>query len=831
MSKKRIFEIAKEVGLSNKELLAKLKTMGIEVKSHMSSLDDFQIDKLKKELNLGGHSGIVEKRVTKTVIRRRVRTEPVKEDKSEPQPEPEEDEKDKLEEPAEEEEKSKKTRRKSKEPAPRLKIVKKEPVIPKASAKDKAQKTVKEEQETAKTAKEKSRYSKLKVVEKPEPPKKEDKKGVVKEDKIKRLKERFKPGEEALKSKGFPKTKRRRKREIIDIKSIDRPSRGYRKRKAPKKGGKKTEITTPKASKRVIKIGETVQVGELAKKMSVKAAELIAKLLGQGMMVTITQSIDADTAAIVAQDFDFTVERSSQGEDDIIKRISQESSGKLVERPPVVTVMGHVDHGKTSLLDHIRKTNVIDTEAGGITQSIGAYSVDVGKSRIVFVDTPGHEAFTAMRARGAQVTDIVVLIVAADDGVMPQTVEAINHARDAKVPIIVAINKIDKPGVNPERVRQGLTEHGLVPEDWGGEDIFVNISAKKGDGVPELLDMIALQAEMLDLKADAEKLMKGVVIESRLDKGKGPIATLIVKEGTLRTGQPVVVGDKFGRVRAMQDEKGKSIEEAGPSAPVEIQGLNGVPEAGEICYVLDDEKLAKQVSSMRQKKSREVVAEARPKVSLEDLYAQIQQHDLKEVKLIIKADTAGSAEALKGSLTKLSGDKVVVKCIHEGVGGISEGDIMLASASNAIIIGFNVRTESGALGIADKEDVSVKFYSVIYDAIDDVKKAIEGMLEPKIVEKTVGRAEVRQVFNISKLGAIAGSSVIDGKIIRTAKARLLRENSVVYTGDISSLKRFKDDVKEVLAGQECGIGIENYNDIKVGDLIECYEVQEIKQTL
>ena len=853
MPKKRVFELAKELGLSNKDLVAKILSMGFAIKNHMSSLDDFQIDKIKKELKVGGPTEIVEKRVTRTVIRRRVQKETA-------EPEPDEEE---LAKSAEDEEEAaeaappedeikpvaKHHREANAEPKgiltrPKLKEQKVALEEEKETVQEKAKKLVKEKilteftVEKEKIIPEKSKYSKLKVI-----PQKivvdEEKslgKDVSKEDKIQRLRERFKPEAvhqadlELYPVKGFEKIKRKKKREVIDVKDSGKGNKYYRKKKLVKRG-LKTEITTPRAIKRVIRIGDTVRVGELAKRMSVKCSELIVKLLNMGTIVTITQTIDLETAGIVAGEFGFTVERASGGEAEIMKRISGDSSGRLVRRSPVVTVMGHVDHGKTSLLDMIRKTKVTETEAGGITQKIGAYSVEIKGSKIVFIDTPGHEAFTSMRARGAKVTDLVILVVAADDGVMPQTIEAINHAKEAKVPILVAINKIDKPGVNPERIKQGLTEYGLVPEEWGGDNIIVNVSAKTGEGIPELLDMILLQAEVLDLKVDSEKLMKGVVIESRLDKGKGPIATVIVQEGTLKVGQPVIVGTEFGRVRAMQDEKGDPLEEAGPSTPIEIQGLSGVPEAGEACYVLDDERLAKQVSELRQKKLKEPSLLAKAKVSLEDLYAQIQQGALKELKLVIKADTDGSAEALKNSLSKLGTESVLVRCVHAGVGWVTEGDVMLASASNALIIAFNVRMETATGEIAERENVSVKFYDIIYNAIDDVKKAIEGLLEPKMVEKVLGRAQVKEVFNISKLGSIAGSIVIDGKIQRNAKARLLRDSVVVFEGKITSLKRFKDDARDVASGMECGIGIENFNDIKIGDFIECFEIEQVKSFL
>jgi translation initiation factor IF-2 len=856
MGKKRLFELAKEIGMSNKDLLAKALAMGFDLKSHMSTLDEFQIDKIKRDLNLGGSKEIVEKRVTQTVIRRRVQKETAVEAKPVLVEEPvdESDEEKVAEEVDNEKVKPEVSKEKvhvarSKEPKSILKIIKKaEEPKPKAKEEPKekpkkgaVEKVIGEFSVKAQVKPdEKPKYQKLKVI-----PLKEiipdtealaEKKEQFKAEKIKKLRERFKPAADLTDIdlypiKGFEKIKKRKKREVIDIKDL-KGGKYFKKRRMLPKKGRKTELTTPKAIKRVIKIGGSILVGELAKRMSVKASELIAKLMSLGTTVTINQSIDFDTAQVITSDFGFTVEQAAGQESEIMKKLEAKGSGEFETRPPVVTVMGHVDHGKTSLLDKIRNTNVTEGEAGGITQRIGAYSVNVKNSKIVFIDTPGHEAFTSMRARGAKVTDIVVLVVAADDGVMPQTIEAINHAKEAKVPILVAINKVDKSGVNPERVKQSLTEYGLVPEEWGGENIFINVSAKTGQGVPELLDLLLLQAEVLDLKSDPKKMMKGVVIESRLDKGKGPIATVIVQEGYLKVGQPIIVGREFGRVRAMLDEFGKPLDLAGPSTPVEIQGLSGIADAGETCNVIDDEKLAKQISELRQRKGKEGTGAAKTKVSLEELYSQIQRGNLKELKVVTKADTVGSVEAINQSLTKLGNETVGVKCIHEGVGGVTEGDVMLASASNAIIVAFNVRMESGAQALADREKVSVKFYNIIYNAIDDVKKAIEGLLEPKSVEKTIGKAQVKEVFNISKLGAIAGSLVVDGKIQRNAKVRLLRDSSVVLEGaKISSLKRFKDDVRDVPSGMECGIGIENFNDLKIGDIIECYEIEQVKSVL
>ena len=599
-----------------------------------------------------------------------------------------------------------------------------------------------------------------------------------------------------------------------------------------KKGvGKKTEITTPKASKRIIKISESISIGELAKRMGVKVAELIGKALGMGMMVTINQSVDEETAAILASEFNYDVENVAVDNEEEL--IAQEpiNEANLKVRPPVVTVMGHVDHGKTSLLDYIRNAKIVDGEFGGITQHIGAYDVHHEKGDIVFLDTPGHEAFTAMRARGAKVTDIVILVVAADDGIMPQTKESISHAKEAKVPIIVAINKIDKPDANAEKVKQSLTEFELVPEEWGGDTIFVEVSAMTGQGIDDLLDMIILQSEVLELKADPKRRAQGTIIEARLDRGRGAVATVLVQQGTLKIGDAIVCGAEYGRVRSLVDDRGQQVKNAGPSVPVELVGLSGVAEVGAELYVLQDERKARQVGETRKLRQREKELEKTGKISLDDLYSKIQQGEVKELKTIIKGDVIGSIEALDESLGKLGDERVSVQVIHKAVGGISESDVMLAAASNALIVGFNVRPEASVQSLAEKESVEIRLYTIIYDVVEDVKKAMSGLLAPKSVERVVGHVEVRQVFNISKIGTIAGGSVTDGKIERNNNVRLLRDSVVVYDGQLSSLKRFKEDVKEVKNGFECGLGIENFNDIKEGDVVEAYVIDEVQQEL
>ncbi len=620
---------------------------------------------------------------------------------------------------------------------------------------------------------------------------------------------------------------RRREEEIIKRKDILEEKEQLHKIQPKKK--KKQEVA-PSPAKKVVKMAEVISVGELAKRMGIKASEVIKKLMDLGVVATINQYIDVDTAILVASEFGYEVESTGLQVADLIEEV-EDRPEDLKPRPPVVTVMGHVDHGKTSLLDAIRKTNVTGGEAGGITQHIGAYHVHLDKGDITFLDTPGHEAFTAMRARGAKVTDIVILVVAADDGVMPQTVEAINHAKAAGVPIVVAINKIDLPDANPERVKQALTEYGLVPEEWGGDTIFVEVSAKKGIGIKDLLEYILLQAEMLELKANPNKPAKGTIIESKLERGRGPVATVLVQEGTLRVGDVCVAGVHAGRVRALINERGERIKEAGPSMPVEVLGLSGVPEAGDSFNVVKDEVVARKIVEIRMAKQKEKELAKTSKVSLQDLYDRIEKGDIKELNVVVKGDVQGSVEAVTEALKKLGTDKVKVQVIHSGVGGVSENDVMLASASNAIIIGFNVRAEAKARELAEREGVDIRFYSVIYDLVEDVKKAMEGLLEPTYREEFLGMAEVRQIFNVPKVGVVAGCYVTKGKITRGSNIRLIRDNIVVYEGKLASLKRFKEDVKEVAAGYECGLAIENYKDIKVGDVIEAYTLEKVASTL
>jgi translation initiation factor IF-2 len=599
--------------------------------------------------------------------------------------------------------------------------------------------------------------------------------------------------------------------------------------KAAAKNKASQSITAPSLPK-LVTIGKAVTVQDLASALNKTAAEIIKRLMAMGVMVTATQTIDFDTAALVCSELGVDAKPEITQEEALLRDIVDDPTAQ-VERPPVVTVMGHVDHGKTSLLDAIRRTKVTENEAGGITQHIGAYQVEVNGKKISFIDTPGHEAFTAMRARGAQVTDIAILVVAADDGVMPQTIEAINHAKAANVPIIVAINKIDKPTANPDRIKQQLTEYGLLAEDWGGDTICVPVSAHTREGLDTLLEMILLVAEMTEFKANPDRNAKGTVIEAQLDKGRGPVATMLVQHGTLRVGDSILVGLTYGKVRAMVDHRGEWLKEATPSTPVEVLGLDEVPMAGDIFQVVSEEKIARQITETRQDQRREEEMHKMTRVTLDDLFKQIKEGQIKELNLIIKGDVQGSIEALRQSLEKLSTDEVRVNLVHTGVGTITESDVMLASASNAIIIGFNVRPDQNTRRAAEQEQVDIRLYRVIYEAVDDIRAAMSGLLDPDWKEVVLGRAEVRATFKVPKVGIIAGSYVLEGKILKGAEARVIRNGIVVQDSKIDSLRRFKDDVKEVAQGYECGIGLENFHDLKEGDAIEAYIMEKVERSL
>jgi translation initiation factor IF-2 len=621
---------------------------------------------------------------------------------------------------------------------------------------------------------------------------------------------------------------------VVEIKHTASPQPVRRKeqprrrlRKSKKREDSPEEETALEAAipvPRNIRITAGLTVSDLAGMTGTKASEIIKILFQLGMMATINQTLDPETAALVVSELGFEVDVKAHSIDEMIKE-DPDRPENMVPRPPVVTVMGHVDHGKTSLLDAVRETDVVSGEAGGITQHIGAHLVHHSKGSLAFLDTPGHEAFTAMRARGAGVTDIVVLVVAADDGVKPQTIEAIDHAKAAEVPILVAVNKIDKPEADPERVMRELSDHGVVAEEWGGDSLFAQVSAKQRTGIDDLLDLILLQAEMLELAADPEREARGTVIESKLDKGRGPVATMLVQKGTLRPGDLMVAGAVMGRIRAMVDERGKKLTEAGPSVPVEVLGLSSVPQAGEPFVVFADELKAKRVAQMREAAAQQMKA-SHKKVTLEDLFDQIQEGQIKDLGVVLKADVQGSVEAIRDALTKQATDEVRVKVIHEGTGGINEGDVMLASASNAIIIGFNVRPDNKALEVVRREQVDVRYYNVIYDVVKDIRDALKGLLAPVFTEEVLGRAEIRETFHVPKVGTIAGCYVVDGLVRRNAQVRVVREGVVIHDGKVESLRRFKDDVREVATGFECGIGLENYNDVKQGDILENYVMIE-----
>ena len=883
MAKVRVYELAQKHGLENKDLIARLEEMGIEVKNHMSSLDEEDVARYEDEATPKVEK-IVEKRLGAGVIRRRRKEVAPSDEEPASTDEVPETVKETVAEDSEGVESVDSDTPVAEESAATEPAV--EPVdeqaadAPPVSAEGQTEaipaekKTQAEVKEPKEPKVEKATASRAKILGKvdipvsrladagrPKRPERGEEVKVKRDFRAPTGEPSSRPGRPGMDKPqpvvmdGPPSEKEgsrkkrgkkgkgggahgddfrgRREREVY------MPERSGRLRKSKKQQNKpaqKTEITLPKASKRIIRISDSITVGELAKRMGVKANELIKELMRQGQMVTINHPLDYDTAAILASEFQYEVENVAFDEVAILEHVKvekteEENPENLKPRPPVVTIMGHVDHGKTSLLDSIRITDVTAGEAGGITQHIGAYDVELDGRKITFLDTPGHEAFTSMRSRGAQVTDVVILVVAADDGVMPQTKEAINHAKAAGVPIIVAVNKIDKPDANPERVKQELTEYELVPEDWGGDTIFVEVSAKQKTNLDQLLEMILLQAEVLELKANPDKKAKGTIVEARLDRGRGPVATVLVQEGTLKVGDPIVAGLHYGRVRTMINDRGESVDTAGPSFPVEVTGLSGVPDAGDAFHAVEDEKVAKDVAQHRQQKVRETELAKSSKISLDQLYAKIQEGEVVELRAIVKADVQGSVEAVTDSLTKLSTDACKLIVIHSGVGGVTESDVSLAAASDAIIVGFNVRPAAKASSMAEKEGVDIRLYTVIYDAVDDVKNAMEGLLAPTLREKELGKVEVRETFSVSRIGTIAGCYVTEGKIIRNAQVRLVRDNVVIWTGKLGSLKRFKDDVKEVASGYECGIGLENYNDIKIGDVIEAFEMEEVKTTL
>ena len=862
-AKIRVYELAKEFGMAPKDLVAKVRTLGVEVANHMSNLDGVDADRVRRAIERERQESLVEERLSDTVIRRRSRTAspgaarpaparpaarpvaaPVVETPF-PAPPPETPPvAPPVSAPAESEAlapaveaQAPAESQAAPEPMP---AVAEEPAgtVPAEAASEA------ETEPTLLPVDAKSVTTVPVPVKIPQPvvtgsaatgqfiqlPGLGAREGSVPKIEIKdRDEELRRMGRGSLVSRG-PGGR--------DWRAPGAPGQrpGGPPRKKVAMAGKKlkqTLITTPAEHKRVIRMGEAIGVADLAQKMGVKGNEVVKKLWALGMMgVNINQNIELDAASLIATEFGYQVESTAFNEEEVISEGQVEDNPEdLLPRAPVVTVMGHVDHGKTSLLDAIRKANVAGGEAGGITQHIGAYRVHTSHGDVVFLDTPGHEAFTAMRARGAQMTDIVVIVVAAEEGPMPQTVEAIKHAQAAGVPILVAINKIDKPGANPAMVRTRLMEQQLVAEEMGGETIFVEVSAKTKQGIDRLLEMPALQAEVLELRANPKKAAKGHVVEARLDRSRGAIATVLVEEGTLRGGDLVVAGEAYGKLRAMLGDKGQNITEAPPSTPVELLGLDGVPDAGEIFNVVADEKSAKALVEHRREQRKRKEASSTTRVSLENILEKIKLGEVKEVRIVLKADVQGSVEAISNALRNLSTPTVGVNVIAAAVGGITESDVTLAKASAAIVVGFNVRPAGKSRALADQEGVDIKLYQIIYDAIDDVKKAMLGMLSPVTKEKILGRAEVRQVFHITKAGTVAGCTVVEGKVTRRSHVRLIRDSVVVHTGRLSSLRRFKEDASEVTHGYECGIGIENYGDVKEGDIIEAFEVESIAAVL
>jgi len=831
LGKIRIYELAKELGIQSKELVAAAKELNINVNNHMSALEDGDIALIK------GHMGKQDKK-TEAAAKKIEASKSVQTPKhTNKKPQQTEQVQQKPPQPRQAQPKPQQTEQvQQKPPQPRQAQpkpqqtgqVQQKPPQPR-QAQPKPQQTVQVQQ------KPQSSYDNRnnKTVNKPQQhPVKNNKPSGVLGRPITDTAEIDDETVQIDSKKDFKKVERIGKKNQTRTTQNKQPYRQRQGRPFNKnfkqKGYEETKREEINAPKKPVKIGDSISVKDLSERLGKPVTEIIKKLLLLGIIANINQILDFETAQIICEEFSTAVERLiDKDSEEVLLKTEEDKPEDLKPRPPVVTIMGHVDHGKTSLLDAIREANVIATEAGGITQHIGAYTVNIGDRKIAFLDTPGHEAFTSMRARGAKVTDMAVLVVAADDGVMPQTVEAINHAKAANVTIIVAINKTDKSGANPDKVKQELTEYGLIPEDWGGDTVMVLVSAKKKEGISTLLEMILLVAEMQELKANPNKKGIGTVIEAELDKGKGPVATLLIQNGSLSLGDYFIAGNTFGKVRGMIDDKGKRIKKAGPSMPVEIQGLSEVPDAGDIFMVVEDEKTAKTISEKRKDKQRLTQIQSKQTISLEELFSQIKEGKVKDLNIIVKADVQGSVEAVKQSLARLSNEEVKVNTIHGGVGAITETDVMLASASNAIIIGFNVRPQPMAAALAEKEKVDVRLYRVIYNAIEDIEAAMKGMLEPEYKESVLGHAEVRATFKASAVGTIAGCYVTDGKINRNNEIRVIRDGIVIHEGNLASLKRFKDDAKEVNSGYECGLNIEKYNDIKEGDIIEAFIIEAV----
>ncbi len=835
MAKIRVYEIAKMLNISNKNLIDKLNELGVEVNNHMSSVDDKNIALVQKIIAGKNTKAPAKENVNKNVeAKKEEHKEELKEEKKPEEKKPEvkkpEAKRTENRKPAEqtrpETQKNFQRSFEQKKPQGQQQGQRKPHDFKNPDRPAKAPEQRRDNNGAQKRGFAPKKDEKLLTINKEQKREQPVKKEQHKQDRFNREDRGFKMPEN-----GFDKKKNNNKNKGGQNNNF---GNGAGKNNKNNKNVKPAPAPAPEAAKeedeiRFMEIPESLTVKELAEKIGKAGAEIVKCLMKKGIMATINQTVDFDTAVSVGEEYNviFEIEKEKDIFEEAFKQ-EEDDESQLESRPPVVVVMGHVDHGKTSLLDAIRHSHVTSNEAGGITQHIGAYTVQINGNPITFLDTPGHEAFTAMRMRGAQITDIAVLVVAADDGVMPQTVEAINHAKAAGVEVIVAINKMDKPSANPERVKQELVEYGLVAEDWGGETICVPVSAATKDGIDTLLEMIILTAEMKELKANPNKPARGAIIEAQLDKGRGPVATVLVQEGTLNVGDPVVAGAAYGRIRAMMDDKGRRVKKAGPSKPVEILGLSEVPMAGDTFYAAANEKQARQLAESVVAKSRKDMLKDTPqKVSLDDLFNQIQSGNVKELNIVVKADVQGSVEAVKQSLEKLSNDEVRIRIIHGGVGAITESDVMLATASNAIIIGFNVRPEPSAKAFADEEKVDVRLYRVIYNAIEDITAAMKGMLDPVYEEKIIGHAEIRQLFKASGVGTIAGSYVLDGRFVRNAKVRILRDNIVVYEGELESLRRFKDDVKEVKFGYECGLVFKKFNDLKEGDIVEAFMMVEV----
>lgn len=852
--------------MKDEQILSKLKSIGVKIKDKEKEKEEQALAEAKEKSNAAGET-VIEKRVASTVIRRRVQApRPVIEEKQEEKEEPvhtaqehvvrikREERLKKVEEPVVEVVSSEKETTEEEEPAvveaaavEKVELAEKEAEISETEEKktaapvEEAAKSdvdiigEEKKQEITRAMEEVYKQDLNKEFTLVEDEETEEERKKKKTDRLLKKIEEEELEEAKLKAKGIFKRKvvikeedlyafRRQKGKML-------PFRKDRKERRDDRGQEKLE---PRSARKVIKVADEIQVGELAKKFSVKASDVIARLLSLGIITSVNQKVDFDTAYLVAAEFGYDLEKIVSVEDEFMTREGgeqKESHENLKPRPPVVTIMGHVDHGKTLLLDTIRNTNVAEKEAGGITQHIGAYVAKVEKKEITFVDTPGHEAFTAMRARGALVTDIVILVVAADDGVMPQTREAIDHARAANVPIIVAVNKIDKANANPDKVMKELTELGLQPEEWGGTTLMAKISAKKKTGIKELMELILLQAELLELKANPDKLAKGTIIESGLDKGHGPFGTVIIQEGTLKIQDPFVAGTSFGKVKALLDDKGKRIQKAPPSAPVMVVGFSDVPQAGDVFVATTEERYARELSRFRQEKMREKEFTKNPRATLDELYSKMGETAKLTLNVILKGDARGTLDAINEALRKLSTESVEIQILHSGVGAITETDVNLAMASGAIIIGFNVKPMAKTQTLADQEKIEIRTYSVIYEMIDEVKKAMEGLLAPKIVEVKTGSAEIRKVFTASRIGTIAGAYMTEGKVTRNATARVVRKGAVLFTGKLASLKRFKDDVKEVQAGYEFGASVDGFNDLQEGDTFEFYVEEQEKQTL